>query len=219
MKPIIRWTIGKALQPGFKCLSYSVNSFRKIYGDRFDYYVLYNSRCPNVDANVVKQEGNVVGPAWKLVPPRLSINSPEIFMDNDLVLVKRLPEIDMLLDANVPFMTEGLKRNFGKYERLLKPKYILNSGLFGLPSGFDFQAKMESTKNNWDNYYDEQGFVAWIMTSFPNLNIIPRKCVGICRPDDPLPDYSHGIHFCGLNHAGKSHKGWAGFMKGSIKLD
>lgn len=224
MKPIIRWTIGNVKPNGFKCLSYSINKLQGLYGDRFDYCLFYNNANPTINAkiNMIKQESKTAkNTAWKLYPPRLNMDVPEIFIDNDLVLFNRLKQFDDLIEYGTPFMTAGLNRNFGKYNSLVGRQYILNSGLFGLPAGFDFRSKINATKNDWHNYYDEQGLVAFIMTSFNNLSIIPRSTIGICRPKDGLPYSSSGFHFCGLNHADK-HYGWDKFIrsrKGAIKID
>ncbi len=146
MKPIIRWTIGGKVNPrGITCLKMSIKSFYSLYGNDFDYYVMWNGMpsSPELDfdfINILNQSDysdSLPYPpwdcCWKLYPPRINIRVPEIWMDNDFILVKKIQEIDSLIKAHEPFMTQGLMRNYGNYNSQVK-NYHLNCGFFGLPT-------------------------------------------------------------------------------------
>lgn len=98
-KPIIRWTIGgNVSQHGIDCLGNSINCWKDLYGDSFDYFLCYN----NIDVNKLNFGVNLINQhehlnslsiqpnstAWKLYPPRISLQSHEIFIDNDLIIYK-----------------------------------------------------------------------------------------------------------------------------------
>lgn len=207
-KPLIRWTIGNVSQDGIECLFKSISCWKSLYGDLFEYVVCYN----NIDVNKLNFDVNLINQndfrnslpispnltAWKLYPPRLSLQSHEIFIDNDLIIYKKIPLIDRFLKSkNLFFCTEGLKRNFGIYSKDNYKELKLNSGFFGIPPYFDFCKFIENKiKKDWTTWFDEQGLVASILSQ-NNLEIISLEDISICLNQFKMGLY--GIHFVGLN--------------------
>ncbi len=246
MKPLARWTIGKVSKTGHEILKESIISFKKIYPE-FDYTVCYNEieledleTLENVSyfqqthdcCNIQVKPFSIN--AWKLFPPRLRINSHEIFLDNDIVIHKRIPQIDKFLQSNKPLCYGCNDMRINKHRRLpygafssffsiynpasikhreiaqavegsfthnkKSKKFILNSGIFGLPPNYEFEHEIikflkEANLKKWE-YFDEQGLVAKCL-----LNKDPIFINDIEISNCWL-DYKHGkygCHFCEHN--------------------
>lgn len=240
MKPIVRWTLGPTRCPeAIECLQNSIRYFQHFYKDKFDYFVMNNSSIKlQVDAEVVDQfqfindlKFPAFGPAWKLFPPRLRIDSHEIFIDNDLILFAKHPIIDQFLNSrDMIFCTEGYAKRFGVFQNLITKNIKLNSGFFGLPPNFDFKTRIEEVSNIFDlppffnfkhelehrhkkigyakmffdifSRYDEQGCVSLILTNYDNFKLVPIKDISVCV--DKLKIGFFGVHFVGLNAGRKN---------------
>ncbi len=205
MKPLMRWTIGECCKEGLEILEYSITKMIELYGDRFDYRLCFNTIDPislNPLIPLVQQlpiEGMYApsGVAWKLYPPRLSPNSHEIFIDNDLILLKKLDEIEEFLEAEDKFVfTEALFYNHGRFKCNLK----LNSGLIGIPPKFDFKNALMpfmADQMGWIDKFDEQGMVSTIFSTKKRINI-PLSKIAICHEGN-FRDGTHGYHFVTAN--------------------
>jgi len=225
MKPIIRWTIGKVARYGYQTLTHSIKTIRAIYQDRFDLFVCYNGISLNeleplsrFGVRFVKQDPNSLpvppqGVAWKLYPPRIS-NVHEIFIDNDLVIVRPLDEIESFLASDSVIYTEGLFGLYGRYKTKVSLSRFLNSGLIGVPPDYDFKKAILSQLQGWEDYFDEQGLVATLFSHHPTKICISTQKIGICKRDGVLPCFTHGCHFCGVNR-GKAGA-WKEFMRSRI---
>jgi hypothetical protein len=214
MKSLFRWTIGdNSSKEGIECLSHSISLIKKKYGDSCDYFVCHSGNNVNnlnlKGVNFIDQRSftnsisiKPFGTSWKLYPPRIRIDSHEIFLDNDLIVYGSLPIIDSFFKSDdVFFCTEGLKRRYGKYDSLIASHQKLNTGLFGLPPNFDFGQKIESKlSGNWEGHFDEQGLVASILLEY-NVKVIPISDIYIACKDaaEHLSFGRAGIHFVGLN--------------------
>src|SRR5690606_18078303 len=77
------------------------------------------------------------GVAWKLYPPRIDKTRHEISIDNDIIFTERIPEIDLFLNSDCTLLLEGDSRTYGRFERYVPAGYEINSGIFGMPPGFD----------------------------------------------------------------------------------
>ena len=126
-KPIIRWTIGHVYntKTGYEILDFSIKNMLNLYQDEFEYFVCYNKvnepllksivgkykkvnlfkqnwdDCP-LDIDVPKimrvpQRELFNGSLWKITPPRLSISTHEILLDNDVIFLKRPKLIEEFL--------------------------------------------------------------------------------------------------------------------------
>lgn len=138
MKPIFRWTIGGTNKNGYECLKHSIDSILEIYGEIFEYYILYNnsniqiireiighrpitaisqnwSDCPiPIDYNK-----NLGTSMWKFCPSRLNIKSHEIICDNDIVFIKKIRQIDeFLLNKNSILLVEDPIKCQGEFRHL-----------------------------------------------------------------------------------------------------
>jgi len=234
MKPLVRWTIGKVSKIGHEILKESIESFKKIYPE-FDYIVCYNE----IDSSDLEKLENVsyflqthdccniqIKPfsinAWKLFPPRLRINSHEIFLDNDLVIHKRIPQIDNFLQNNKPLcygcIDENRRPPYGKFSNFFpKNNFILNSGIFGLPPNYDFENEItinikKVNLKKWENF-DEQGLVAKCLLN-KNPIFVNEYDISNCWLDYKYGKY--GYHFCG--HNTKKHIPWKKYKKQKIFL-
>jgi hypothetical protein len=217
MKPLLRWTIGGSISHvGFDILVESVKRLTNLYGDVFDYIICYN----NINLDIIKKLGIPLfnqeefrdslpwcpsGVAWKLYPPRLRKESHEIFIDNDLVIRYKLWQIDEFLSKdNAVIYTAGLYRSFGRFDKKVARSHKLNSGLFGLPPGFDFYSKLVRLmkafplQQAWCDKFDEQGMVASILTSNFDRIVIGLGDIAICHNGNcPFSNYGH--HFVSAN--------------------
>jgi hypothetical protein len=240
-KPIIRWTIGNVSKEGIDCLKLCVNKIKKFYGEEFDYFICHNK----IDKNKIKWANRhkvelvdqvkyedslaikpIRHPCWKLYPPRLNINSYEIFIDNDVVLYKKI-DLDKFIKNNYFFMSEAIKKNYGTMQSIINKKPYLNSGFFGMPAGFDFQKEINLTikKFNikWGNsHFEEQGVVAHILNK-NNCEVIGLEKIYVCSAEqqqddcyDGIKKSEFGLHFVGLNSGDDLWKSF--WMKYKSKL-
>jgi hypothetical protein len=229
-KPIVRWTIGDAVKTNsLRCLRYSIKSFFDIYKDRFDYYLMFNSKNPPPLCfsfiNMLDQRAyrdslprRPHGFAWKLYPPRLDIEVPEIFIDNDLIIYKEIDEIEALITHNTPFITRDAFRVYGSYDKMIDKDTQINSGFFGLPRNFDLKRVLLDNFINeeWDGW-DEQGLVAKIMLAI-NSTIIPLEKISVLTPTEEGEFGTHGTHFVVLNRQ-KEHINWIRFYEKIEKIE
>lgn len=182
------------------------------------------------------------GSIWKICPPRLNLNVHEIVMDNDLVIYKKIPEIDQFLSRNDRILVlEDPIKYYGIYfGQNNDNNKVLNSGLFGLYPGYKFG---ENLKYFWEqngsfpklSYSDEQGFICGVLRKDQNILISKNTIVemhfrGLCKfykpeikSDDFFLPYTQqlfnefydsgcGIHFVQSNTK-DAHGAWDFFKK------
>ena len=231
MKYVIKWTIGNTKNNNaFKCLFHSINLFQKKFKNKFEYNVYYNNIDEKLliknfkyDVKYTNQEQTFKnfldippkGPAWKLYPARTNINSYEILIDNDLV-VYNFDIIEKFMADNKIYITEGLERRFGKYDKIISSNLRFNSGLICLPPGFDLNEKIQkniSKNDSWDSHFDEQGLLSYIITK-ENYVLIRLQEIFVCL--DKLVNSKNGLHFVGLNSG--HNKLWSEYVQKSIKI-
>lgn len=138
------------------------------------------------------------GSTWKLCPPRIDIRRHEIIMDNDIVLEKRLHEIDEFLASEKTMITQGAGRFYGRYDSMIEKGGCYNSGLIGLPPGFDFKKKLNDawsiSKNKRMTYADEQGLVSHVLTGVDHILVRTSSIVTL---------HAHGFFWCNLSEGNK----------------
>jgi len=148
-----------------------------------------------------------MGVAWKLYPPRLVQDRHELLIDNDIIIEKRVKEIDEFFDGDCTLLLEDVTRNYGRFDKHVPPGHRINSGIYGMPPGFNldnfvrFYAGSGWEMNAEGEYaasktFDEQGLVAIALLSYPSYVIIPTTSVTCCERDFVEGD---GMHFIGLN--------------------
>lgn len=232
MKPLARWTIGKANSLGEETLLQSVKRFRKIYPE-FDLVICYNNLNQNQiqklkQLNVKLYEQNskdsvyplesvnsspgwkysMPGWGWKIAPPRLRIFSHELWIDNDLIIFERLPSIDKWLTTNKSLICEGRSRAYGIFEEDIPEDKVFCAGLFGLPPNYDFAKKIEQCcvklKESPLGYYNEQGITTLaVLDNDPVVAPLSEVCI-VKVLQKP---YAKAMHFIGVNRT-NDHQAW-----------
>lgn len=225
MKPIVRWTIGKTTEAGLACLKYSVKQWQKLYGDKFECFVCYNEidghRLADIPCEKLNQKLHCNSldispkrlPCWKLYPPRIDIDRHEVFVDNDLVLHRKPDLVERFLGTNRPFISQALVRFYGAFMDIA-PQQPMNTGLFGLPPGYDFRSKInelikQRSFTTWAHHADEQGVVAVLLKE---ADIIPLSDIYVCLNNYKLGRC--GMHFVGLNSGEDTY--WLRYRKLSL---
>lgn len=212
-KPLFRITVGPVKEFGVSLLRKSVRLIKKNYPEA-DIVVCYNQIDPAILGSIEKVNQADFADSlpytpkkecWKLYPPRLRLNSHEIVMDNDILLFRRVPEIDEFLSSHRPLLFEGRFRVYGKYENLVPQPFAINSGIFGLPPRFDFQQAIKTfcsndTEKAWTQWCDDQGVVGGILLKLDPI-LIKLESVMNYLPEFSFQPKSHwnGIHMIGAN--------------------
>ena len=216
MKPLARWTIGNTNKDGYECLFISINSFLRFYDA--DVVVCYN--CPlgalpqkfKQFCLIDQTQHLSVGPepkgvAWKLYPPRIDINRHEICIDNDVVFNSPIEQIKDFFQSNSTLLLECVSRTYGRFERHVPPGFRINSGVYGMPPGFNLEPfirfyagdqweKNALHKHDKNETFDEQGIIALALLTHSRYVIIPNKDITNCEIQ-LIPAKGH--HFIGLN--------------------
>ncbi len=229
-KPLLRWTIGgEVVREGLECLELATAKAKKLYPE-CDRYIVYNNITPKV-LEFIKKIENVElvnalemdcildkGPdrtEWLIWPPRLRLNAHEISMDNDIILMRRSPVIEMFLEwDNFFFATESFnERHYGNYSDVVPEGGMnVNSGMYGMPPGFDFLKWIVNfyIKHGRRDYHhaNPQGVVAAMIKNQKNHRIISNKNILLSpvlryvgKDWDLILDRekTHGLHFTGIN--------------------
>lgn len=187
-KVIIRWTIGTVSRQGAKCLKHSVKSFVDCYGQNFDFYICYNSiEKPvlnlGIDLKYIYQEKPILqgsGSIWKYSPARININKNELFIDNDIVFIKKNIHIYNFFTSNKFLICKDNIKYYGKYDMLFNNDEKFNAGIIGVPSGFDLEKNIIKFWNDNGAFAnitsaDEQGLIASIIKKKTNLIVLSDK--------------------------------------------
>lgn len=213
---LFRFTIGNLNSLATRCLIRSIKQIKALYDAEI--YILYNGEPPfhlnHLPVTIIDQTDHIgdlplpVGVAWKLYPPRLRKDSHEIFIDNDLVINDKIPEIDQFLENdNKCLLLEEDTRTYGRFTKHVPANIYVNSGLFGVPPEFDFgkYVKYYTIGKQWEinalgKYaesctFDEQGLVALILSNQKHI-MISKKTITNCE-QTLIP--AKGNHFIGLN--------------------
>lgn len=215
-RPLARWTVGDTTPDGFDCLRRSADSLTRLYD--VEVVVCYNGDSAITqealrDFALIDQRRfrgvlapEPVGVAWKLYPPRLAPDRHELVIDNDLIVSRRLPELDAFFSGVRTLLLGENGRTYGRFGRHVPAGYGVNSGLYGMPPGFDFGSFVRFYAGGaWEENalaehrasrtFDEQGLVALALLSRPHL-VIPAESVTNCE-HRWVPGAGH--HFVGLN--------------------
>jgi len=232
IKPLIRFTIGPSSDAGLECLERSIGKIQKLYPA--DIVICHNcpkDRVDHLDVELLDQSNHTqgktppMGVAWKLYPPRLDVHRHEILIDNDIILEERIPEIDLFLESSQHcLLLEGEARTYGKFQRHVPANLKVNSGIFGMPPGFDFEPFVELySAQGWEvnalgthaasKTFDEQGLVALVLGSQRHF-MIPNTTVTNC---EKRWEKAKGMHFIGLNRTEK-HQPYREFLKSHLKM-
>jgi hypothetical protein len=225
MKPLMRWTIGKTTKKGYESLILSINSFIKHY----DVEVVVCHNCPkeNLPTSVLQfplidQTKHLnIGPepkgvAWKLYPPRLTIDRHELSVDNDLIINEPIQQIEEFLSSDSTLLLEDKSRTYGRFESHVPAGFMINSGLYGMPPNFQLEPyvrfyagkaweKNAINQHDKNETFDEQGLIALALLNHSRYLIIDNRTITNC--EHHLVD-GKGHHFIGLNRV-KHHSAFA----------
>jgi hypothetical protein len=224
----IRWTIGDVNRRGFHALQLSIWGAWRLFGRDARYRVYVNTvglaqACAwtgPVPAQVQWQAvtldvpdwlasrldgGLAEGVAWKFAPVRAFPGDHELAVDNDVILWSRPRALDDWLEGGAEFLlAEDVRRCFGAFDDLC-PGQAMNSGIRGLPPGFDLaeglRRLVEGRPDRLVREVDEQGLQVAALAAAGRIALVPLEDVTICSPFPPhLPHLGRaGAHFVGLN--------------------
>jgi hypothetical protein len=157
--------------------------------------------------------GLAQGVAWKFAPLQLFRDDYELSIDNDCILWSLPDAVRAWLEDPEPsaLLAEDVRACFGQFADLCgaAPR---NSGIRGLPPGFDLErallSVLETKPALLGSELDEQGLQVAALSRGAKLHVVPVADVAIASPFPPhLPRLGRcGAHFCGLN--GK-HYNWS----------
>lgn len=156
------------------------------------------------------------GTLWKVCPARVRMETHEIVMDNDVVLLQKFPQIDEWLSRNdhVLILEEPI-RFYGRYDCLFPPDQpCLNSGLMGFPPGYDFGTAIHAEWARYGRYMnlsqaDEQGLLTHTLNQMPSVRIKKEQMIEILNRDfnARVTGREEGIHFTQANRI-DNHRAW-----------
>lgn len=225
----IRWTIGDVSAQGFDALRLSIHGARRLFGPTAEYAVCVNSipaevaraRVGDVPVPIHWHENTAAVPefirkhldprmadgvGWKFAPLRFfPADYHELALDNDCILWDLPRDLKAWLERDdAVILAADVVPAFGKFAHLCGPE-PRNSGIRGLPPGFDYEYHLKETLAvhpvvmDWE--LDEQGLQTAALQRGGETLVVTTDEVTICSPFPPhLPHLgSHGAHFCGLN--------------------
>ncbi len=224
----IRWTIGDVNPRGFAALRLSVWGAWRLFGPSVNYRIHVNTislddaraRTGTLPADVEwepvarRQAGALTGHlddrmaegvAWKLVPARAFPDDHELALDNDVVLWAIPRAIDDWLRGKTQFvLAADVRPAFGRFGALCGER-PLNTGLRGLPPGFDLEGALDEalarSPGTLTSELDEQGLQVAAILGAGSTGVVALEDVTICSPFPPhVPHLGRaGAHFVGLN--------------------
>lgn len=227
MKPICRYTLGNVSRTGLIVLKESIKLMQKLYD--FEICVCFN-QVSSYHVEFVKDLGVKSCEAvphslsisaevenWKLYPPRLSLDVHELVIDNDYLLTKRLEEIDLFLASdNLFLVSEDNDKNYGQFTPFVDYRFGLNSGLYGMPPGYDFAADIERLLvqyeiTKWSPRFDDQGLISCLFLNKPHVMVPLWKVPFVCS-NYRLVSNTYGYHFVEVNRV-NNHMAWNEYTK------
>jgi hypothetical protein len=161
------------------------------------------------------------GTLWKVCPARMRMETHEIIMDNDVVLLKKFPQIDEWLAQTDKILgLEEPVRFYGRYDPLLPPDPpYLNSGFMGFPPGYDFGSAIFENWVRHGRYMnltqaDEQGLLTYTLSQQPNIRIRADQMIEVLHRDfrTKLTGREQGIHFTQANRIPNHHQ-WGKYQE------
>lgn len=156
------------------------------------------------------------GTMWKVCPPRMRMETHEIVMDNDIILLHKFPQIDYFLKMpNMALILEEPIRFYGRFDAVFPDSGpFLNSGFMGFPPGYDYgQEIMRVWKEHGElknlSQADEQGLLTYTLSRLPSVRVKKEQMMEVLARDfDTEPTgREQGIHFTQANRIPK-HVCW-----------
>ncbi len=226
----VRWTIGAVSDFGFEALRLSIWGAWRLFGAATRYLVCVNSmpvaaarrRAGALPAGVVwrRSDGEVPaflaphldagmaeGVGWKFAPIQIDPGRYTLALDNDCIIWELPAALRSWLEGGDPrscVLAADVVPSFGQFAAFCGPT-ALNSGIRGLPPGFDLEYALRSLLRahpvRLTSELDEQGLQVAALRRFLAVRIVTLEEVTICSPFPPhLPELGRcGAHFVGLN--------------------
>lgn len=161
------------------------------------------------------------GTLWKVCPPRIRMESHEVVVDNDIVMLKKFPEIDEWLSTtDKTLILEEPIRFYGRYDYLFPPREpFLNSGFMGLPPNYDFGAAIHENWSKYGKYMnlsqaDEQGLLVYTLNQLPSIRISKEQMIEVLHRDykTKLTGMEYAYHFTQANRI-PNHHAWNAYQE------
>jgi hypothetical protein len=227
----VRWTIGNVSRLGFEALRLSIWGAWKILGPAASFVVCVNSlpldQVRVLTGDIPKEviwhkstanelpaflldhldTGMSEGVSWKFAPVRAFPRRYELSLDNDCILWEMPTAIRRWLettDTQTCILAEDVRACFGQFASLCRPE-PRNSGIRGLPPGFDLEGALrqvlEMQPVALTSELDEQGLQTAAVSLAKQPLVVTIEEVTICSPFPPHIPYLGrcGAHFVGLN--------------------
>lgn len=155
------------------------------------------------------------GTLWKVCPARMRMESHEIVIDNDILLLKKFPEIDEFLAAtDKALILEEPIRFYGRFDSYMGEAPFLNSGFMGFPPGYDFGKAIEESwieAGSLSNITqaDEQGLLMYTLNKTPSIRVKADQMIELLARDfnKKITGQESGLHFTQANRI-PSHWSW-----------
>lgn len=228
---LVRWTVGAVSRRGFEALQLSVWGAHRVFGPRASYVICVNSVAPGdaraltgpLPPGVLWRESRreelpeflrrhldatlSEGTSWKFAPLRLAPDRYELALDNDCILWAAPAALRTWLDGAHPSHTvlaEDVRPCFGQFAQECGPA-PRNSGIRGLPPGFDLAAALahalDCRPTTLRSELDEQGLQTFALAGAGPVLVVAAEEVTICSPFPPHVPHlgTCGAHFVGLN--------------------
>jgi hypothetical protein len=174
-------------------------------------------QSPRREDGTIEWNGNRCGGTlWKVCPPRMRMEAHEIVMDNDIILLKKFPEIDSFLSTTKKaLILEEHIRFYGRYDEIFGPGGpFLNSGLMGFPPNYDFGAEIKRVWEENGKYTrltqaDEQGLLMYTLSRIPSFRIKQTQMIEVLARDfkSRINGEEEAIHFTQANRI-MPHRSW-----------
>ncbi len=204
---------------------------KKMIGDREINLISQNwATCPVMDncQTPRRRDGSFEwngtrcgGTMWKVCPARMRMETHEIVMDNDVVLLKKFRQIEEFLNQEEKALClEEPIRFYGRYDCLFSPDPpYLNSGFMGFPPGYDFGSSIFETWVTRGRYMnltqaDEQGLLTYTLSQHPNIRIDAAQMKEVLHRDfnTEITGREEGIHFTQSNRI-PNHRSWKKYQE------
>jgi hypothetical protein len=161
------------------------------------------------------------GTMWKVCPARMRMDTHEVVMDNDIVLLKKFPQIEEFLrSTDKALILEEPIRFYGRYDCLFGPEEpYLNSGFMGLPPGYDFGTEIQTVWEKHGKYTnlsqaDEQGLLTYSLSRLPSVRVKKDQMVEVLHRDfkTAITGREEGIHFTQADRI-PNHHSWQKYQE------
>lgn len=183
--------------------------------------VMDNCQTPRRKDDTFEWNGNRCGGTmWKVCPARMRMESHEIVMDNDVILLKKFPQIDeFLAQEKKGLCLEEPIRFYGRYDCLFGDPPYLNSGFMGFPPGYDFGSAIFETWVKHGRYMnlsqaDEQGLLTYSLSQHPNIRVHADQMKEFLHRDfkTEITGREEGLHFTQSNRI-PGHYTWKKYQE------